>query len=309
MALNPKTNILALQELADLIVITAICYHVLQCYEGIESQFNEAVQAMIDDLNKAMRRTCYAKRTNLPRRLFSELLDCINDTLFRRMFRMKKSWFITLTQKIEEKVSPAIFKSEKYLASQVSRTHAATATVGGFISGEIKLALTIRMLAGASYLDLMMVYGITSTSIYRSFHECIGWINETFTFPLSAWLRTCDTAALRDVSNGFAERSDGAFSGCIGALDGIAIRIDCPTLAEDENPGQYFCRKGFFALNAQCICDSRKKILWISTGHIGSSHDSSAFTSTALFDYLEEISDFLYENGFFIAGDSAYPLM
>jgi DDE superfamily endonuclease len=221
---------------------------------------------------------------------------------------MKKEWFICLACKIEEKVSPATFKSKTYLSSVLPHTHAATCTVGGCISGEIKLALSIRMLAGASYLDLMLLYGVKSSSLYRCFHECIGWINESFTFPLSKWLKSLDTAALREVSDGFAERSDFAFSGCIGAVDGIAIWINCPTMKEDGNPGQYYCHKGFFALNAQCICDSKKKILWISMGHIGSSHDSAAFASTDLFNFLETISDYLYDNGFLIAGDSAYPL-
>ena len=304
-----KKNILALQQLTDLLVLLVLCYDLQNYFELVSASQDELVQEMANDIDKVLTQKGYRERTNFPRRQFSEIVETVDDRTFKRMFRMNKEWFLQLVNKIEATVSPAVFKSEAYLMSNASCTQAATATVGGFISGEVKIALTIRILAGASYLDLMLLYGVKRPSLYRAFHEGIRWINESFTFPLGRWIKDQDTAALNELANGFADRSDGVFFGCIGALDGIAIRIDSPTMKEDENPGQYFCRKGFFALNAQCICDASKRILWLSTGHIGSSHDSSAFSNTHLYKLLEENADFLHEHGFFLAGDSAYPLL
>jgi hypothetical protein len=166
------------------------------------------------------------------------------------------------------------------------------------------------MLAGASYLDLLVTYEVSFTKLYEFFHECIGWINVTFSFPLVEYLKHENTTALTDISNGFSNKSEDIFSGFIGAVDGMAIQIKCPTTSNDEvpDPGNYYCRKGFYALNIQCICDSKKRIIWLSTGHKGSTHDSMAFSETKLNTLLQEKKDYLYKHRLFIAGDSAYPL-
>lgn len=111
---------------------------------------------------------------------------------------------------------------------------------------------------------------------------------------------------LKEIAADFAVDSDGVFYGCIGAIDGLAIRIRCPSNVPD--PGNYFCRKNFYALNVQAICDRQKRILWLSPGHQGSCHDSSAWSQTTLSDKLEEIKAILKEHDLFIVGDSAYPL-
>jgi hypothetical protein len=41
--------------------------------------------------------------------------------------------------------------------------YAHEASTGGFVSGEIKLALTLRLLAGGSYLDLSLLYEVGSS--------------------------------------------------------------------------------------------------------------------------------------------------
>ena len=76
-----------------------------------------------------------------------------------------------------------------------------------------------------------------------------------------------------------------------------------------QDPGNYFCRKGFYAHNVQAICDKRRRVIWTSTGHKGSTHDSTAFMETQLFELLEENADWLEDKGYFIVGDSAYPCM
>ena len=64
------------------------------------------------------------------------------------------------------------------------------------LSGEIKLALTLQMLSGASYLDLLLSYNISVTSIYDAFEEVLTWINAIFNFPLRQWIETENLEAL-----------------------------------------------------------------------------------------------------------------
>ena len=59
---------------------------------------------------------------------------------------------------------------------------------------------------------------------------------------------------------------------------------------EVPDPGNYYCPKGFYALNVQAICDRKKRFLWCLTGHKGGTHDSKAFFETKLYDLLESMA-------------------
>ena len=113
---------------------------------------------------------------------------------------------------------------------------------------------------------------------------------------------------LNHLANQFSESSNGVFFGPFGSLDGVAIRIRSPTLKEVPDPGNYYCRKGFYALNVQAICDKKKRFLWCYPSNKGSTHDSSAFSGSRLYDLLREeaVSKKLYEMGLFLAGETAY---
>ena len=103
-------------------------------------------------------------------------------------------------------------------------------------------------------------------------------------------------------------RANGVFRGTFGSLYGLAVRIRCPTTKEVLDPGNYYCRKGFYALNVQAICDKAKRVLWCFPSNKGSTHDSSAFKNSRLFALLRDLSCELQHRGLFIAGDSAYGL-
>ena len=121
------------------------------------------------------------------------------------------------------------FKSESWLAEQaLPSMNAAMEAVGGFVSGQMKVALMLWILAGANYLDLLNQYNVSTASVYKFFHEAVKWIIEMFQFPLEEWLLQENWEALNHISNLFAAASGDAFKGCIGALDGLAIKMKCP---------------------------------------------------------------------------------
>jgi hypothetical protein len=77
-----------------------------------------------------------------------------------------------------------------------------------------------------------------------------------------------------------------------------------------SDPGNYYCRKGFYALNVQAICDKLRRFTWVKTGNKGSTHDSTAFTGTRLNqELLSKMAAKLCARGFFLIGDKAYPLL
>ena len=96
-----------------------------------------------------------------------------------------------------------------------------------------------------------------------------------------------------ELSEAFSANSGGVYTGCIGAIDGSTLRIQRPSVTKElPNPGGYYCRKGFYALNVQSMCDRQKIVRWMSFCHIGSCHNSRAFLDTGLYEFLMEKKDF-----------------
>jgi hypothetical protein len=238
--------------------------------------------------------------------LWTHFCDGVAPTHFRRMFRMKREAFTLLCKAVCEKIGEETFKSEAYLLLYYPQSQ--QEDIVPKISGEVKVAVSVRMLAGGSYLDLVPLFGISTSHLYDIFGRFLQWILRTFQFPLVRWLREKNWQEIEKCANYFAEKTDGAFYGPFGANDGLAVRIRCPTMREVPDPGNYYCRKGFYALNVQALCDRSKRFLWCFPSNKGSTHDSSAFAGSRLYDLLKEMSNELYERGLFVAGDSAYGL-
>lgn len=251
------------------------------------------------------RKTKFFPRYRSPRpirKTWDEFSETIDNTMFRRMFRMSKDSFKRLCETVRNVVGEDTFHSESFLeaGTYLPNLRNANNYNGGFISGELKMAITIRMLAGASYLDLMFGFTISRATLYREFDIVIGWINESFKFHLPSFIKNKDVESLQNISREFSEFSDGIFSGIIGAVDGIAIRIQCPSASDGvSDPGNYWTRKQFYALNVQAICDSKKKFLWVSSGNQGSMHNLIAFENTKLNKLLRKEVVWMGKEGFF----------
>lgn len=86
------------------------------------------------------------------------------------------------------------------------------------------------------------------------------------------------------------------FFGCVGCVDGVLIPIKCPI----SRPRGFFTRKGYYAINAQVICDANGRIIFYDASSFGANHDSVAFAAT-LFE-----RNILDNSPFYIAGDDAY---
>jgi hypothetical protein len=109
--------------------------------------------------------------------MWAEIWDKFSDTLFWWMFQMKKEQHEILCLKNIDTVGEEGFKPCHYLMSkQTMNKEKGSEFHGGVISGELKLAMTIHMLAGASYLDLLDTYDVGSGSVFTSFHQAISWI-------------------------------------------------------------------------------------------------------------------------------------
>jgi len=90
----------------------------------------------------------------------------------------------------------------------------------------------------------------------------------------------------------------------VGALDGMVVHIDRPTLKDTTIPLFYKNIKKYNNINLQAIADCDRKFIWWSKRSAGSTHDSLTWGTTRLAILLHE---FGLPLGLWIAGDDAYP--
>ncbi len=152
----------------------------------------------------------------------------------------------------------------------------------------LKLAILLATAKGS----LLHWHGWDVSYLWEVGFQCLSWDNgigiEGFQLSASKILKDKDWPALQSIASKFAKQTDDIYNGCIGALDGLALRVKCFTTMEVPEPGNFYCCQGFYALNVQC--DWKKRFLWCLTGHEGWTYDSKAFFETKLYDFLENMA-------------------
>ena len=228
-------------------------------------------------------RVCVWRRNRLN---WDQYLREMRHNHFRAMFRMSHACFLTILAKVGTFMERDQSQSEK---------------AGGYICPSMQLGMSLRYLAGGSYLDIHDRYGVSRSSFYSLVFECLDLIVHHYpiVFPT-------DAAALQELAEGFKQRQHKhmrVFLYALGALDGILLKIRQPTVKEIAQPILYHCRKGFHAFNVQAICDAHKRYTYCAIDMSGSTHDSRAFanSSLALAIGRGEIPDKYY-----FLGDAAY---
>ena len=200
------------------------------------------------------------------REKWSDFNKRISDRQFRRLFRMNRDCFYRLCSRIIAAIGEKAFKSEEYihafLENKSSIYEAHKLTSGGFISGEVKVAVMLRVLSGGDVLDISLIFDIESSKCTKIFQDVLkSWIIDTGIggFDLNSYFFNDDL--MKIIAQGFSVRSSGIVYGAIGALDGWIVQITKPSWRYDflQNISGFFSRKGFYALNLQCLVDDKKR--------------------------------------------------
>jgi hypothetical protein len=141
------------------------------------------------------------------------------------------------------------------------------------------VSLLLRILGGASYLDLMMVFRIGRSSVYQVVLSTIS--AQLFVMPMPG-VPFDDVDAMNKLAEGFqsSRTPRNILWGCIAALAGIALSIKKPL--DRCYSRNCFTRKGFYALPVQAMCDSSYRFMYMSAICVGSTHDSLAWACSAL---------------------------
>eukprot|EP00171_Calliarthron_tuberculosum_P005225 IDg5225t1 len=98
---------------------------------------------------------------------------------------------------------------------------------GGLVDPAARLAITLRLLARGSYLDLMMIFKVGRSTIYSVFHLTVDALMGKLDMP---GIDFGDQAKLKSLTNGFeaSRKIISPLYRCVGALDRIAIQIAKP---------------------------------------------------------------------------------
>lgn len=212
-------------------------------------------------------------------RTVEDILSPLRDHSRRRLLRMPYFTYMRLCEKIQLNAGQELPVPDRL---------------------RLDVFMTLRYLAGASYLDIAAVTRVPISSIYKRIDETLASIDRC----LSISFPSDDEDQLKSISQGFS-RGRSPLKGCVGAMDGLAIKIQEPSLLDVPNPSVYYNRKGFFALNMQGVCDHRLRFLFMSVVTPGSSHDSMAYQLGSLYKKFEQTANFLPPL-MWIAADAAY---
>lgn len=171
---------------------------------------------------------------------------------------------------------------------------------GGAIIPELCLFCTLRWLAGASYLDICDIAGISTSSFYR-----VVWKTVTDTCRCEALdiVFPQTNKQLERAMVGFASISDNcAIKNCVGVVDGYLLRIKVPKKKEVGNVKNYFSgHYQCYGVNMQAVADHHSRFIYFSVAAPGKTGDRDALQMCSLHELLVKLPF-----GLCVIGDPAY---
>ena len=211
-----------------------------------------------------------------------------HDRSFRRKLRMSVDSFEKLLEMIRK---------------DLEVNEAMASLRGGPIIPEICLYVTLRWLAGGSYLDIKDQTGITTASFYRCLWKTIKAIaccsELAIKFPQTKAECEAAAAGFRSVSY------NGVVANCIGVVDGYLFCINTPSKKEAENVRSYFSgHYQCYGLNIQAVTDHLCRFIYFAICAPGVTGDNQAIHQIDLFEMIENLP-----RGFCVIGDAAYQAM
>jgi hypothetical protein len=232
-----------------------------------------------------------------------KFIESWSDDMFSRQFRMTRDLYFRLLRRIIFIYPGPHTEGEKnyqYSCRQGDNAH------GCHILLQIRLCITLRLLAGASYLD-MIWYGVSIGYVESIFKGCLHFIHlalpDGFIFNFNA------TTDFNLMAHEWSQimlrrRSHDLMKGTILAGDGLVIEIQGGT-EEDRgglDPGAFRNRKGFFGLIVQAFCDAFCMFRYFEISWPGSTPDITAYKQTQLYQmFMQGVLD-----GYHMVLDEAY---
>ena len=212
-----------------------------------------------------------------------EFINSWSDKLFYRQFRMDRTDFQALKTKLIDNYpgsNGATGRVYYELAEEMG-----TRSSGSCISMDIKLYVSLRLLAGASYLD-MIWYQVAVDSVTPIFLQILNLINnsvDNIKLPATAeeWVQIRqEWEAISIAKRGFVQLPGTALVG-----DGIVYQTTAfPDKDRQGLPSSiFFNRKGYHGLIAQGFCDAHARFRFFQVNWPGGTNDITAYRQSLLY--------------------------
>lgn len=164
--------------------------------------FTYFVESICTDEDNSIR----AEERKFSRLCWKSHVSFLTPKEFKRVYRLSEVSFNRLLRLIWAD----IYTDPKYLRRCVAP-----------VSPELRLAMTLRYLAGGNNNDIWVRFGVSESEMYRSIWKTVDAINKAI--PIKTDFSNNET--LESIERGFAAKSSRQLMrGCIGAIDGIQIK-------------------------------------------------------------------------------------
>ena len=233
-------------------------------------------------------------RNRIRNRMYAVMeMDLMSEEEFRVQYRMRRDIFNCLLQKI----LPNISLSERGVINGNNSS-------GSIIQPKIKLAVTLRYLAGASHLDLSFGYGVSKSGLFNQTNGIIWKTMEAINNVLEISFPVDDVSKMNDIEIGFRKYSLHRIRGCVMAVDGWVVRTRKPYRSEVSNINCFRNRKDCYGLVVIGGVDSDCRFRMLSIKSPGSTNDCVAWEFSN--HYTDIIAKQLLPPQFFYIGDEGF---
>ncbi|KAI0560637.1 DDE endonuclease [Gracilaria domingensis] len=130
-------------------------------------------------------------------------------------------------------------------------------------------------MAGASYWDLMLTYGIGRSTCYSIFREVLTICDSYLMFEGLPPKEDIAAYKRRAIDFAISRRNLNLLPGCVGALDGTLIFFQKPS--KELSNQQFYTRKGGFGVPVQALVDAKYRCIASSAVCVGSTVDAVVF--------------------------------
>lgn len=242
---------------------------------------NEMLQVEFDRLEDEIQRLASTKKPYTIRAR-TDPMQIYSENEFRRRFRLPKDAVQYLYNLIGAELEPLVTRP------------------GFTISGLDKILLTLRYYATASFnLVTADFYGVSESSVCNivpAVSDKIAALRERFIrMPATDDEIEQNKRAFFNVAG---------MPAIIGAIDGALVKIQ--EVGGSQNKTIFYCRKQYYAINTQIICDSNAKVLDIVARWPGSIHDETVFLNSNIFERFLSGEFVRNQRNSILLGDGGY---
>ena len=222
-----------------------------------------------------------------------------SDAQFVMHFRLTREDFCEVRDALKEVVRPR------------KRAYAELSS-GSQVSLETKLFVTLRILAGAKYQDLVW-YGVPERHVWTYTFEIVHALNATPYLDNIKLPRTLDDIKAKQeewAALSYAKFNDLRLPGTLGAGDGFLVAIKKPKEDDARNmqlgTQDFWYRKGFYGLLCRGICDAYGTVMYWAMKWPGSTNDIAAYKQLPLESVYFKEGGPAHEAGAHFVLDEAY---